>query len=112
MRAYTRKYRQRIRFNMSPNRVFAFGDVQNGLCAICKTPWAEIPPWTPVKNKAGAVVGIVCAKCGRGINNFEGDPVLLERAKILLETPPPDEYPWRPRTLEDIIPDDAINNIE
>lgn len=66
---------------------------QGGLCAICKQPETAIRFSVVARlsvdhdHESGAVRGLLCDACNRGIGNFKDDPDRLEAAATYLARP-------------------------
>lgn len=72
------------RFGITPEQYQEMHDVQGGVCAICEKPEKSRAQSGRVKSLAvdhdhetGAVRGLLCANCNKGIGNLGDDPEIL-----------------------------------
>lgn len=74
----------------------ALHDAQGGVCGICKLPEMFDDPKSGRPRllsvdhcaETGAVRGLLCFRCNRGIGQFRDDAALLTSAAAYLQTPP------------------------
>jgi hypothetical protein len=60
--------------------------LQDGLCAICRTPaFGAKLPHVDHDHESGSVRGILCSNCNTGLGLFKDDPELLRAAAKYLE---------------------------
>ena len=89
-------YSLKVRYGLTPKDTVAIGDVQQGVCAICKSP-----PTTEKRgglhvdhdHATGQVRGLLCEKCNQGLGNFRDHPGFLEQAIAYLAAPPAKAVP-------------------
>lgn len=55
-------------------------DLQDGKCGICGSDGGRNRLVVDHDHETGAIRGLLCTSCNRGIGIFEDDPELLERA--------------------------------
>jgi len=86
---YERKRGWKRRFGLSPDDYRLMLDSQGGLCAICLAP-AEGDKVLEVDHDhdTGAVRGLLCGGCNRGLAQFREDTAALRRAIAYLRKPP------------------------
>jgi hypothetical protein len=58
--------------------------IQEGCCAICKTPTDDLH--VDHHHPGGPVRALLCGKCNRGLGLFDEDPDLLRAAAAYVET--------------------------
>lgn len=66
-------------------------EIQGGCCAICRTdePWSRSSTWAvDHDHDTGAVRGLLCSRCNRGLGHFKDDITRLRAAIAYLEEPP------------------------
>lgn len=83
------------KFGLSPEDHAALLESQGGVCAICGLPETDVHHATgKVQNlaidhdqKTGAVRGLLCALCNKGLGSFLDDQTRLSRAMQYLQRP-------------------------
>ena len=85
--AHARRYRLARKFGLSLADYEALLEAQGGLCAICRCPCPTGKRLAvDYDHETGAVRGLLCAACNRGIGMFSDDPDRLRAALTYLET--------------------------
>lgn len=78
----TLKYRLNYHYGITTEQYEQMLTDQNGVCKICKGP--DNGPWNCFAvdhcHKTGRVRGLLCAKCNKGLGQFNDDPALLKSA--------------------------------
>lgn len=67
---------------LTPEQIREIYDLQNGLCAVCEEPE---PTDLDHCHFSGAVRGLLCRHCNRGLGAFRDRPDLLKKAAYMLE---------------------------
>lgn len=75
--AYDRDRQRSKRYNITPEQYDGLNVAQNGRCAICERPR---PLCVDHDHDTGAVRGLLCQKCNKGIGLLDDDPNVLIRA--------------------------------
>ena len=55
---------------------------QDGMCSICGSAMSK--PAVDHDHRTGAIRGLLCGPCNRGLGHFRDDPDLCERAALYL----------------------------
>jgi hypothetical protein len=95
---YKRRKRLRQRFGLKVSEYEAMIASQDGVCAICKSPESTVhdtAKGAAVRrlsvdhcHNTGAVRGLLCRACNKGLGHFRDDPSLLRAAANYLESGP------------------------
>lgn len=80
------------RFGLTPDQYAEMLDIQGGVCAICENPERVTDPRNgrlkalavDHDHKTGAVRGLLCQNCNKGIGNLGDDPDVLIAAAAYL----------------------------
>lgn len=78
-----RKHHLRTLYGLSLDTFAERVRAQGGVCGICEGPMD--PPYVDHCHKTGAVRGILCGACNRGLGHFHDNPTSLARAIIYLD---------------------------
>jgi hypothetical protein len=72
----------KLRYNITPEDYKELFDIQEGKCAICGTHQNDLKQNLCVdhNHKTGAIRGLLCGKCNRGIGNLNDNIITLENA--------------------------------
>lgn len=80
------------RFGLTPDQYISMLDAQGGVCAICEKPERSAKKGGRIKDLAvdhdhetGAVRGLLCANCNKGIGNLGDSVDILIAAAAYLE---------------------------
>lgn len=90
---YLRERMLKSKFDLSPEQLAAMMEKQNGLCAICGKPprtrhgltGKVISISADHSHVTGAVRGLLCDQCNRGLGLFQDSPSLLRAAAAYLD---------------------------
>lgn len=76
------------RYGISPDEMRQMHERQNGCCAICGTPEAELKRRLCIDHdhETGKVRGLLCDPCNNGIARFKEDVDSLRAAAAYLES--------------------------
>ena len=75
--SYSRKFLLAKRYSLTPEQYDDLNVAQNGRCALCERPR---PLCVDHDHDTGAVRGLLCQKCNKGIGLLDDDPDVLARA--------------------------------
>ena len=77
-----RKYSLKSNYGLTPDEYDKLFEMQEGRCAICKTPQEELPKRLHVDHdhKTGKIRGLLCQKCNHGLGQFNDNSSLLYEA--------------------------------
>lgn len=70
------------RYNITEEDYRRLRTAQDGCCAVCGDEGSRLV--VDHCHESGAVRGLLCAPCNKGLGHFRDDPNLLERAKTYL----------------------------
>ena len=81
-RECARKNRIEATYGITHEEFLVLLEKQHGCCAICKNNFeaSGITPNIDHCHSSGAVRGLLCASCNKGLGNFNDNAALLERA--------------------------------
>lgn len=85
---YDRKHRLK-KYGLTPEALDAMLESQGGVCAVCGTSeWKGhgSAPHVDHDHTSGAVRGLLCVNCNRGLGFFGDDVARLRSAIVYLET--------------------------
>jgi hypothetical protein len=77
-----------VKYDLTPEGYSFLWDRQGGRCAICSAILEEIGlngVHVDHDHVSGAVRGLLCAKCNRGLGQFSDEPELLRLAADYIE---------------------------
>lgn len=77
-----RRYLLWTKYKMTEEQYLDMLKLQDGTCKICKGP--DNGPWGKLAvdhcHKSGKIRGLLCAKCNKGLGQFNDNPQLMEEA--------------------------------
>tara|TARA_B110000503_G_scaffold127351_2_gene196989 strand:+ start:733 stop:1053 length:321 start_codon:yes stop_codon:yes gene_type:complete len=85
---YQRECFDRCRYNLEPDHKQAILDRQHGGCAVCEYKFGQKTGDMHVDHDhtSGAVRGLLCDLCNRGLGYFKDNPKVLEQAAKYIKT--------------------------
>jgi hypothetical protein len=76
-------YQRSIKYGVTPQQFASMYEAQGGRCAICDRPIKKVGRGSANldhDHKTGAVRGLLCFRCNRGIGFLNDDPRICEAA--------------------------------
>jgi hypothetical protein len=84
-----RGYKLKNRYGIDEADWWVMLEAQEWACKICSRPWREDDVramWhTDHSHETGAVRGILCSTCNRGLGQFQDSPALMRQAALYVE---------------------------
>jgi hypothetical protein len=82
-----RRRHLRHRYGIEPEAVDALVAAQDGKCALCERPFSTLKPkqkHVDHDHKTGAIRGVLCDRCNRGLGYLQEDTQVLAKAIVYL----------------------------
>jgi hypothetical protein len=82
-KTYNTEGHRRWTYGLGPADFDALIVLQRGRCPICEEPLVK--PVIDHDHRSGAVRGLLCGACNRGLGHFQDAPDLCDRAALYLQ---------------------------